>query len=375
MKRGDPAYKAPIVNEPNNQPNEPTAPPVGCPAHERSMPIGPPSHSGATQIHGGRTHEKKLVLSMDGQIPAFPATVEHEEQEVAISSIACLWRAIDFVRAANQRRINAGPVPTGAETYLARKRWGLSHHLFIPLKAMIGHALLKAVHAMGNGRREHVREWVDLAAQMRRGCGALFLYGVDFQPCQAIYCGRIRNEMPPAFSGYEIRERQNALQPALESFNAAFSKNSQSGLVEELRSRWVEAERKYKELHDRCKIQAVPPDKADGSKTSSSKPESLLGAYLRTHGEVPPITEETYREYDQWFAIERAPDVSRLDYIYQICDVMERLLADLLVGHRLDQSVIDDLFGGMRAALVVFGHWVGPVHDASPFYPKSLRGE
>lgn len=326
---------------------------------------------------GYRVREKKIALPQDGTTPTVPETVGKEEQQVLLAWISCLWRAVEVVGRTSQHRMIAESAPTGAETFLGWKRWLLSHHFFIPLLAMIGHALSSAANAMRDGRRQQVREWVDLASRMRRGCGALFMYSIDFQPCSTIYCRHIRSQMPAAFSGYEIRERQSSFQPAVELFHDTFPKCATETLAQEMRSLWIAADVRYHELHERCMVQAVPGRAAEvvGEKTSAGRPESLRAAHRREHGEVPPIGEDAYQEYDRWFAIERRPDVTRLDYVYQVCDIIERLLADLMVGHRLEATVRDELLDSMKAALVVFGRWAGPVQETSPFYPKYLRGE
>lgn len=329
------------------------------------------------EADGYRVREKKLALPEDGVTPTAPETVDGAEQQVLLSWISCLWQVVEVVSRISQRRMNAGSAPTGAEMFLGWKRWILSHHFFIPLLAMVGHALSNAAQAMREGRREQARESVDLASRMRRGCGTLFIYSVDFQPCSEIYCGQIRSHMPPAFSGYEIRERQNTFQPGVEAFSDAFPKGSSEIFVKEMRSMWIAADLRYKELHERCMVQAVPAAvvEVDGKRSSAGRPESLRAAHRREHGEVPQIGEEAYKEYDRWFAIERRSDVTRLDYVYQVSDIIERILGDLLVGHRLEAAIVDELLDSMKAVLVVFGRWAGPVQETSPFYPKCLRGE
>lgn len=196
------------------------------------------------------------------------------------------------------------------------------------------------------------------------------MYSVDFQPCAEIYCSQIRNQMPPAFSGYEIRERQNGYQPAVALFNNEFSKNDTDSFVKEMRSMWVAAELRYHELHERCMVQAVTPNASAANDRQRSKPESLRAAHRRQYGEVPPISEESYQAYDRWFAIERRDDITWFDYVYEICDVIERLLADILVGHRLEPEVVNELVASMRVVLDVFIEQASASTETFELYPQ-----
>lgn len=317
-----------------------------------------------------RIREKKIALPQDGVVPAISEVIAPEEQEALLDWISRLSRSVDLVGAMNQRRTSSGSASTRAETTLAWKRWILSHHLFIPMLALTGHALSTASEAMQAGRQEVARKAVEAASRMRRGCGALFMYSVDFQPCSEIYCSQIRSQMPPAFSGYEIRERQNGFQPAVASFNSSFSKAAPDSFVKEMRAMWVAADVRYHELHGRCMVQAVASNTSETEGKQPAKPESLRAAHRRQHGEVPPIREENYVAYDRWFAIERREDITWVDYVYEVCNVIERVLADLMVGHRMEPAIVDELVDSLQAVLAVFG-------DQSSAFDETvtLRGE
>lgn len=326
------------------------------------------------EIGSYRMRTKKIALPQDGMVPSIPYGIAQEEQDGLRDWIARLSRSAEFVNIMSQRRADSGSIPTRAEISLAWKKWILSHHLFVPMLSLTGQALSSAAESMRTGKREASRRAVEAAARMRRGCGALFMYSVDFQPCAEIYCTQIRNQMPPAFSGYEIRERQNGYQPAVALFNSEFSKNDPDSFVKEMRSMWVAAELRYHELHERCMFQAVASNANEANGKPLSKPESLRAAHRRQYGEVPAISEETYQAYDRWFAIERRSDVSWFDYVYELCDVIERLLADLLVGHRLEPEVVTELVGSTQAVLDVFVGQVNASTETFTVCPQQLHG-
>jgi hypothetical protein len=324
------------------------------------------------EVDSYRMREKKIALPQDGMVPTIPEGVAPEEQEALRDWISRLSRSAELAGVMSQRRIDTGLSPTRAEIVLGWKKWILSHHFFIPMLTLTGHALSTAAESMRAGQREVARKAVEAASRMRRGCGALFLYSVDFQPCSEIYCSHIRNQMPPAFSGYEIRERQNGYQPAVALFNSAFPKNDTDSFVNEMRSMWVAADMRYHELHERCMVQAVTSNASEAEGKQPVKPESLRAAHRREHGEVPPIREESYQEYDRWFAIERREDITWVDYVYEVCDVIERVLADLMVGHRLEATIVNELVDSVQAVLAVFGEQVNTSIEMFSFCPQEL---
>jgi len=324
---------------------------------------------GVTRFSNYRGRFQKISLSPTGEVPFNLEAVSPEEHSATLSSVASLWQLLTTVGGMAQSRNRNLTATTAAETWLAFKRWILSHHLFIPMLALIGYSLNEAVRASQSGRSDATLEWTQLGARMRRGCGALCIYGIDFEPCSEIYCLQIRSQMPPGFTGYEIRERQNAAHSAIAMFSQAFPKLSADEFSRRVRSLWMEADQRYHELHQRCMFMAVPLEPGRGM------PESLRQEYLKENGAAHKITEEEFLEYDNWFGIERSIHVTRLDYVYQLCEVMERVLADLMVGHRLEDKVFLDLLDGMRAALVVFSSWAGSISNSSPFSHRYLRGE
>ena len=124
------------------------------------------------EVDGYRIREKKIALPKDGTIPSFPETVGQEEQQTLLAWISCLWQSVEVVSAGQQRRICCGPMPTGAEAFLGWKRWILSHHFFIPLLALVGHALSTATKSMQAGKREDGRK----SLEWPHGCGAAVVH-------------------------------------------------------------------------------------------------------------------------------------------------------------------------------------------------------
>jgi hypothetical protein len=295
---------------------------------------------------------KRLILPADGRTPDLSAI--SQEDPFWHSPVA---RARQSVERAISHRAPVLPnfeVVSESECERAWKRWLLSHHLFVPALALTGYCLHRAAEAISAGRvNDEASRWVESAAILRRGCGALFLYGVDFEPCAPIYCGHIRPRMPPAFSGYQIRERQCAFLPGL----AAFRESSSQAGAHALHDLWIESETRYRECHQRCMLRSVPLSggaPAGGRDASSGMPESLRAEYRRNHGHAPEIDDNAFNELDMWFAIDRREGMTWAAYAEQVTAVIEDTVADLEAGHRLDANVIADLFDAMNLALALF---------------------
>lgn len=312
-------------------------------------------------IEAYRELQQKILLPATGGIPLLPLR-RTEEQESALSRIDRSWRLIEQYPLAGAIH-RSFPVPTEIESWTALKRWFSSHHLFIPQLALTGYCLNKVTRARDSGMPQLARYWMRLASRLRKGCGALFMLGVDYSPRSAIYCEVIRKNMPVAFSGFWIRERQCCFLPALKQFSCACLSSSAEELCITLLKDWSAAERRYHELHEQSMYLAVP----DGV--------SLARSYRQETGRGHEITEREFQCYDTWFCIGRSSNLSRLEYIFQVCDVIERVVADLATGHSLEADVAQELLEGAKAVMVIFGQWAGPVSERSSFYPKSMRGE
>ena len=312
-------------------------------------------------ISGFRRIQSRILLTETGQAPISPARLDTDEQEGVLERLSRSWSFVEGCTTDAYRTVSHTEL-TDTESWSGLKRWFLSHHLFISELTLVAQCLNESVDRLQSDSRQ-AKDWASLASRLRKGCGALFLYGIEFEPCSTIYSDAIRSDMPPAFSGYWIRERQHSFQPALNRFRRTFPTDHDDTFLRSIRTNWDSADGRYHELHILSMHLAVP----DGN--------SLAGQYRLEHGKPHRISDAEFCEYDRWFFIERSPRVNRLDYIFQFCDLVERAVADLMIGHRLEAPVLRELLDGFRAAMIVFGNWAGPVAESSRFYPKFLRGE
>lgn len=304
---------------------------------------------------------KPLILPADGRPPS-PSAAAQPENGFYRSRISL---ARQFVENAASHRAPTLPdfeVASENECQHGWKRWLLSHHLFIPTLALTGYCLEHVAEAVAKRANDDAFCWLESAARLRRGCGALFLYGVDFEPCSAIYCEQIRPRMPKAFSGYQIRERQNAFLPGLTAFRESLGQFVEHTVGARLHDLWVESDIRYHEYHQRCMLRAVSLSAGSQAATEDSTsgiPESLRAAYRRHHGNVPEIDDTALNEFDLWFGIERRQGLTWMDYTEQVTGVLRDIVADLEAGHRLDPNVTADLFDSMNSALALFDHGFG----------------
>ncbi len=306
---------------------------------------------------------ERLILPADGRVPIPPAVPRREntiwqspvsraEALVANAMPHCAPRLPDF------------ELPSESECERAWKRWLLSHHLFVPTMAFTGYCLERTAEAIAAGRvNDEATRWLECAARLRRGCGALFLYGVDFEPCAAIYCGHIRARMPPAFSGYQIRERQTAFLPGLTAFRENSGRSGAHPIHAHLHDLWVESDIRYHECHQRCIMRSVSPSSCPHAQSeheaASGTPESLRAAYRRHHGKAPEIDESAFNQFDVWFGIDRREGLTWIEYAAQVARIVQEIVADMEAGHRLNNDVTADLFDSMNALLALFGRWGG----------------
>ena len=306
-----------------------------------------------------RQTQSRIILSSTGHAPHHALSLDVSEQEALFDRLSSVWSLIDIC-ASTGNRLADRDTPTNTEKWIGLKRWFLSHHMFITQLALNAFCLKEATRAADINA---AARWTDLASRLRRGCGALFLYGIDFQPCPTLYDNAIRNDMPTAFSGFWIRERQDVFRTALEDFLLVFKTVTDDKFKKTPRNIWAAADARYHELHKQSMYEAVPDGK------------SLFAQYIQEHGKRHIISEQEFQQYDSWFCIDRKSDINRLDFMFQSCDLIERVVADLMSGHRLERPVLKELLDGLRATIVVCGDWAGPVPLGSRFYPKNLRGE
>src|SRR5262245_12658885 len=303
-----------------------------------------------------RQLHSRILLTSTGRVPPAPLTLAPCERQMAFERLARGWRLLEHAAGASCSRDQIPDLPTRTETWDGMRRWFLGHHAFIPLMAINGYCLEAVADASDAGRPDEARSWAALASRLRVGPGALIRYGIDFLPCTSIYGSAIRSGMPEAFSGFWIRERQFGFQPAHVRFCRAFPPQHPDRAVVRLRADMDAAHHRYHALHAEVMRLAVP----DG--------QSLAAEYHRIHGRMHEIADAEFDAYDAWFCIERRSELTRLEYLLQTCDVLERLVADLLAGSRLERSVVAEILSGLTAAFIVFGGWVA----ALPWSP--VRG-
>lgn len=306
---------------------------------------------------------ERLILPADGRIPCRSA-VSRRENTIWQSPVSHAQALVANAMPHSAPRLPDFEVPSASECDRAWKRWLLSHHLFVPTMALSGYCLERTAEAIAARRvNNEATAWLECAARLRRGCGALFLYAVDFEPCAAIYCGHIRARMPPAFSGYQIRERETAFLPGLTAFRENSCRSGAQPLHARLHDLWVESDIRYHECHQRCIMRSVSPapcsHAAAQHEAASGTPESLRAAYRRHHGIVPEIDEGAFNQFDAWFGIDRREGLTWIEYAAQVARIAQEIVADLEAGHRLDNDVTADLFDAMNSVLALFGNCGG----------------
>ena len=300
---------------------------------------------------------ERLILPADGRLPGF-STVSRREKTIWQSPVSQAQALIANAMPHRAPRLPDFELPSESESERAWKRWLLSHHLFLPTMAFTGYCLERTAEAIAAGRvYDEATPWLECAARLRRGCGALCLYGVDFEPCAAIYCGHIRTRMPPAFSGYQIRERQTAFLPGLTAFRESSCRSDARPIHTRLHDLWVESDIRYHECHQRCitrSVSAAPcPHAATQHESASATPESLRAAYRRHHGKVPEIDDNAFHQFDVWFGIDRREDLTGTEYAAQVARIVLEIVADLEAGHRLDNDVTAELIDSKSSVLAL----------------------
>ena len=306
-----------------------------------------------------RLQVKPVVLTKEGRAPAL-CTATAGDLNVLRASISRVLRLVDSSASHRAPLLPSPTVPTDAERTRAWKHWILSHHLFLPMLALTGDCLGRAGSAYRASKGDDAFRWLALAGFLRRGCGSLFLWGLDFEPCAPIYCQEIRAQMPPAFSGYQARDRQNGFLPGLAIFRDAVPDPEENELSSRMHAAWVQSDLRYHELHEKCMLRAVPASEHTQvtGRENARAPESLRASYRRHHGCVPELGEEAFAEFDAWFGVERSPDLTWYDYAVQIASVAEQIVLEIRSGNRLSPDVTADLLDSVRAAMVVFGRWI-----------------
>jgi hypothetical protein len=186
------------------------------------------------------------------------------------------------------------------------------------------------------------------------------VYGCDFHPTQPIYGIYIRSKMPEAFSGFWLREwiRVREAREAWETLMIT----TQGPEVLELERAVRQGLQAYHAYHGRVMRTAVP----DG--------QSLAQNYHKLNGCKHAVAEHEFAIYDLWFRVQRVAQ-TQWGFVGCACREFGKTIGEIKQSNFLPEEVISDLQLGFRAALRVFGAWLGPIPITSKYYPRTLRGE
>jgi hypothetical protein len=195
-------------------------------------------------INDYRHIQSRILFSLNGTVPDLQLYLDNGERDALLDRLSRCWELIDTCSIYGYQ-LPIPDKPTNTERWASLKRWFLSHHLFIIQLALTAYCLKEATTNDAN-------RWAMLASRLRKGCGALFLYSIDFKPCAPLYSCAIRSDMPTAFSGFWIRERQHYFQPALVRFLRSFECATHDKFDLSPRNNWEAADRRYHELHGQC---------------------------------------------------------------------------------------------------------------------------
>jgi len=251
--------------------------------------------------------------------------------------------------------------PTADEIARAWRLWIQSHHSFLCDFSVLAYAYDHlTVEAAARPASAQARQWAEDVAALWRTAGALMIYGCDFHPTQAIYCTYIRSKMPEAFSGFWLRE-WILVRAAREAWEKLVS-DKRSPEVVELENITRRGLQIYHNYHGHVMRTAVE----DGT--------SLAQDYHKKKGCKHAVAEHEFVIYDSWFRVERI-GLTRWEFVEWACGEFCKTIGEINEACFLFEEVIRDLQLGFRAALRIFGSWLGPIPITSKYYPRTLRGE
>lgn len=240
------------------------------------------------------------------------------------------------------------------------KCWHLSHYAFCILSELLSHSYQQIGIVTPDRRLLH--EWARRISSLWAAAGGLMIYGCDFEPLEQIYGGILRPQMPPAFSGFWLRE-WNAVYSAMVEWNQYVTLHSEDKAIAAASETIKQGLKLYHQHHFDVMRRAVP----DGT--------SLAAQYKQQHDGCPhQVTEDEFACYDSWFHIERS--VASRELLLPIAvTILNKVMTDIAAGHYFAPQIIHDITHGVRAAIEIFGGWLGCIPETSRFYHKSLRGE
>ncbi|MGH9822986.1 MAG: hypothetical protein ACREDR_07030, partial [Blastocatellia bacterium] len=243
------------------------------------------------------------------------------------------------------------------EVRRAWKRWLQSHHSFFFNFALLSYSYDRLLDALDTPGASSQKIWADRISALWKAGGGLMRYGCDFEPLRLIYEGRIRVAMPPAFSGFWLREWEvlRAKLPVWQNIVVQKSTAELAALDRTIKAGFGV----YSEHHDYVIHAAVTNGK------------SLAQDYAKQRRCLYHITEADFKVYDDWFLISRVEGLTRTEFMNTACDTFRDTLIELGAGHRLATAVIEEITGGVRAGVDIFREWLVPATEGSRYYSKS----
>jgi hypothetical protein len=300
-----------------------------------------------------RSRQPQMLLPSNGfpEERSKPSPLDHK---AVLSTIEGIEKLLDFMECYPSSQIGSPKDLTIVETRRAWNRWIGSHHIFMPTFGLAAVALNRATAAAEASNYSECQSWVGYAARLRRLQAAMILYGVDFEPAGLLFTHEVRTKKPEGLSGLEMRERHDCYMPAVSKFHRAF--RMMNADFNALAAVFAKADARYADCHTQCMQKVLPtPD--------GSRPESLRKKYMEKFGKARPLDDETFSILDGFFQVVRTEKMPIAEYTLEFCSAMGRLVNDLLLGHRLDRTVLTEIVDGGKSAFYVLRQPLGPVAE------------
>src|SRR5580704_13402866 len=111
-----------------------------------------------------RRLQQRIVLSARGAIPMTALDLGGEERDAILCRIAGIRDLLNRSISLPPSLSHIPQAPTPMEIWLGFRRWGVSHHLFIPLMALNGYCFHEALEASSRTDRQKAEDWLTLAS-------------------------------------------------------------------------------------------------------------------------------------------------------------------------------------------------------------------
>lgn len=300
---------------------------------------------------------RPIDLPDNGRVPALPIPIlPVTEFDGWLSMIGATWTKVHDLN--NRRVLPPADGSSASELDRAWRVWMLSHHAFFPVYALLAETYEEMANAGAAGDWRKAISLARRSADLNLAAGALLAFGIDFEPAAELYA-RLRSLMPPAFSGFWLREAE---------------------VLTESRGRWTGVEViQGTEIGDAIAIERQGRNKyhayhVEIMHRTVPNGQSLRKTYAKESGCKHEITLREFIEYDEWFRINRTA-MTRPDFVVSTCGAVAATTEEIMSGSRLDEKTIRDLIVGLDAVLCVLASWFGPVPETSIHSPRSARGE